>query len=239
LYFRPHGSGPFPFAISQHGGDGTPEYCSGLTGSSNYNNMTRGVLEKGIAVFAPQLLTWDTGSFGPNHNRDTIDRRLKQTGGSLSALELYRIIRSLDYFAAHKDIDRERMGMIGLSYGGFYTLYAAALDTRLKAAVSSCFFNNRYVYDFGDWVLYNAANKFMDAEVGALVCPRQLYIEVGKKDELFDVKYAGTEAGKLQAVYDKLNISDSFCYKEFEGCHELDKSGDGIDFLCRHLAPRE
>ena len=81
-------------------------------------------------------------------------------------------------FAAREDIDGDRIGMIGLSYGGFYTLFAAALDVRIGAAVSSCFFNNRKMYDFVDWVWFNAANQFMDAEVGALVCPRPLYVEV-------------------------------------------------------------
>ncbi|MDO9464691.1 MAG: prolyl oligopeptidase family serine peptidase [bacterium] len=237
LFFRPHGKGPFPLVVSQHGGGGTPELCSGFFGSSNYNDMTRRVLRRGVAVFAPQLLLWDSKRFGPEYEKNTIDRRLKQIGGSLAALDLYRIFRSLDYFVTHKDIDSERIGMIGLSYGGFYTLFAAALDTRIKTAVSSCFFNNRKVYDFVDWVWFDAANHFMDSEVGALVCPRPLYIEVGKKDDLFNVRRARPEARKLKNIYKRLGIMERYCYKEHDGGHELDMSDEGIDFLCRHLEP--
>lgn len=235
LFFRPTGKGPFPLVISQHGGDGTPELCSGFFGSANYNDMTRRILRKGIAVFAPQLLLWNSERFGPRHEKDVIDRRLKQIGGSLAALELHRIVRSLDYLVTRKDIDAKRIGMIGLSYGGFYTLFAAAIDARIKVAVSSCFLNNRKIYDFADWVWFNAANQLMDAEVGALVCPRPLYVEVGRKDDLFHVRHARPEAGKLEAIYRRLGIPQAFHYEEHSGGHELDKSDQGINFLCRHL----
>lgn len=235
LFFRPNGKGPFPLVVAQHGGGGTPELCSGFFGSTNYNDMTRRVLRRGIAVFAPQLLIWNPERFGPPHEKDLIDRRLKQIGGSLAALDLYRIFRSLDYFDARRDIDSRRIGMIGLSYGGFFTMFAAALDVRIRVAVSSCFFNNRYEYDFADWVWFNAGNRFMDAEVGALVCPRPLYIEVGRKDPLFNVRHARPEARKLAAIYQRLRVPEMFHYEEHPGVHELDKSDRNIDFLCRHL----
>lgn len=235
LFFRPHGKGPFPLVVSQHGGGGTPELCSGFFGSSNYNDMTRRVLSRGMAVFAPQLLLWNSERFGPQHDKDVIDRRLKQIGGSLAALELHRIIRALDYFASRKDIDPDRIGMIGLSYGGFYTLFAAALDTRIKVAVSSGFLNDRKTYDFPDWSWFRSANRFLDAEVGALVCPRALHIEVGRKDDLFDVRRARPVGRKIAATYRKLGLAKQFQYHEHDGGHELDRADDGIDFLFSHL----
>jgi dienelactone hydrolase len=235
LFFRPYGMGRFPLVISQHGGHGTPELCSGFFGSANYNDMTRRVLRRGIAVFAPQLLLWNPESYGPKHEKDEIDKRLKQVGGSLAALELFRLARAIDYFAARREIDAERIGMIGLSYGGFYTLFAAALDKRIKAAVSSCFFNDRKVYAFADWTWFDAANRFLDAEVGALVCPRPLRVEIGKKDEMFDVRKARGQAERLAATYKRLGIAERFQYKEHAGGHELDRAEDGMDFLCRHL----
>lgn len=235
LYFRPKGKGPFPLVIAQHGGGGTPELCSGFYNSTNYNDMTRRVLMRGVAVFAPQLLLWNPDRFGIKHDKSNVDRNLKQVGGSLASFELHRIFRSLDYFTQHRDIDAGRIGMIGLSYGGFYTLYATALDLRIRTAVTSCFFNNRRIYNFEDWVWFDAANKFMDAEVGALICPRPLYVEVGKNDELFHVRHARPEVRRLRSFYDSLGSGDTFQFKEHEGGHELDKEDHGIDFLCRHL----
>jgi hypothetical protein len=234
LLLVPPGDGPHPLAISQHGGLGTPELCSGFFGSANYNDMSRRVLRQGIAVFAPQLLRWDE-AYGPRHDFLQIDRWLKQLGGSAAALELCCLQRILDYIVSRRQIDGERIGMIGLSYGGFHALFAAALDTRIQVAVSSCFLNDRRRYSWGDWVWFDAANLFFDAEVAALVCPRRLVIEVGTHDELFDVHSAAVEARKVRSVYEQLGIPDRFRYTEHAGGHELDTAPSSIHFLSAAL----
>jgi rhodanese-related sulfurtransferase len=66
-----------------------------------------------------------------------------------------------------------------------------------------------------------------------LVCPRRLYIEVGKTDELVDVREARPEAAKVKEIYQALGIPERFVYKEFDGGHELDKADEAIDFLCQ------
>ncbi|NLF01939.1 MAG: prolyl oligopeptidase family serine peptidase [Anaerolineales bacterium] len=234
LLFLPHGAGPHALVISQHGGGGTPELCSDFFGSANYNDMSRRVLRQGIAVFAPQLLRW-TETFGAPHDFLQIDRWMKQLGGSLAALELLCLQRSVDALAARPDIDASRIGMIGLSYGGFHTLFAAALDTRIRVAISSCFFSNRRTYAWGDWVWKDAASHFFDAEVAALVCPRWLYVEVGARDELFDVRLAEPEAEKVRAVFTRLGIPERFVFRQHPGGHELGTSSEPITFLSRQL----
>jgi hypothetical protein len=171
--------------------------------------------------------------FGPTVNRMQLDLRLKQLGGSIAALDIWQLQRSLDLLTARAEIDGKNIGMIGLSWGGFYTLITAAIETRIQVAVASCFFNNRYVYDMAPAVWFNAGNRFLDAEIAGLVCPRRLYIEVGKQDDLFDVRYARTEAQKVVNFYEKLGIPERFCYKEHEGGHELDKSDNSIQFLTK------
>jgi hypothetical protein len=220
--------------IAQHGGLGTPELCSGFFGSDNYNDMTRRILRKGVAVFAPQMLLW-AEEFGPNTERLTIDAELKQLGGSIAALEIYKLKRSIDYLHSRSDIISEMTGMVGLSYGGFYTLFTAAADTRIKAALVSCFFNNRFTYAWSDWTWFNSGNMFLDAEVGALVCPRALYIEAGDQDELFAANTARLEYQRLYKIYESLNYNDNLRYKEFLGAHELDKSNEGIDYIIERI----
>lgn len=61
------------------------------------------------------------------------------------------------------------------------------------------------------------------------------YIEVGRKDELFDVRRARPEAKKVARVYRKLDIEAAFRYREHERAHELSRDEEGIEFLCRHL----
>lgn len=234
LLFLPPGKGPHALVISQHGGMGSPEVAAGFFGSENYNDMTRRVLREGFAVFSPQTLLWRK-EYGPVFNRHDVDARLKQTGSSITALEIYQMQRCLDALVARDDIDAARIGMIGLSYGGFYTLFLAAVDTRIRAAVSSCFFNDRTAYPWIDWTWLNAANTFLDAEIAALVAPRALYIEVGKKDSMFRVALARKPAAQVRQLYSRLGLSERFSYHEHKGGHELDKTSRPIEFLRRHL----
>jgi hypothetical protein len=54
--------------------------------------------------------------------------------------------------------------------------------------------------------------------------------------DLFDVSYARPETEKVAKFYEKLGIPEIFFYNEHAGGHELDKSDDGIQFLCKHLS---
>ena len=234
LLFMPRGSGPHPLVISQHGGGGTPEYCSSFFPCWNYNDMTRRVLRRGFAVFAPQLMIW-ADNFGPKCDHIKLDNQLKQLGGSYAAFETFRVQRCLDYLTRRKDIDGERVGMIGLSWGSFHTLVAAAVDTRIKSALASCFFNNRKVYDSAAAVWFNSANTFLDAETAGLVCPRRLCVEVGRIDTLFSARLARAEARKVQKLYDGLGIPEEFLYNEHDGGHEIDTRDDAIEFMCAGL----
>ena len=238
LLFLPRkGRPPYALAISQHGGGGTPEYCSSFFDCCNYNHMSQRLRRRGLAVFAPQQLNW-AANFGPAVDNGQIDLALKQLGGSVAALGVRMLQRSLDYLAARKDIDAARIGMIGLSWGSFYTLVAAAADTRIRAALPSCFFNNRKVYLYRECSWFAAADKFLDAEIAALVCPRALYIEVGKGDTSFAPRHAAPEAAKVAKLYEQLSIPERFVYHEHEGGHEIDLADDGINFLCKHLRRR-
>ncbi|MDI4647777.1 alpha/beta hydrolase family protein [Cohnella hashimotonis] len=235
LFFRPSGEGPFPLVISQHGGQGTPELTAGFFGSDNYNDMTRRILRRGAAVFAPQLLLWEAERFGPKHDRRKMDIQLKQLGGSITAVEVYKLQRSLDRLLRRPDIDENRVGMVGLSYGGFYTLFAAAADTRIRVVVSSCFVNDRYAYDWSDWTWFNAGNTFLDAEICGLICPRPLYVEAGIRDELFAVGGFRKTSESARTYFERLGLEDRFEAAVFDGAHEFNPGDQPINFLFKHL----
>lgn len=231
LLFTPLSNAPYPLVIAQHGGSGTPEKCSGLNGPSAYNGMVRRVLRRGVAVYAPQLMTWGVNEHGPDYTRMETDNRLKQMGSSFAALEIYKLMRSLDYLLARDDIDEGKVGMMGVSYGGFYALYAAAADTRIKAALASCSFNSRYEYCSQDMTWTGSAQKFLDAEVCALVCPRSLYLEVGRYDTVFDWNLAVKEYERAAQYYRSAGFAERLAFHIHPYAHVFDLSDAGIDFL--------
>ena len=223
--------------IASHGGGGDPEVVGSLVrGSENYNHMVKRVLGKDVTVFAPQLLLWNREHCGGReYDRNSVDRRLRQFGGSVTGLEVYCVMRCVDYFAGRDWIDETRIGMVGLSYGGMYALYTAAADARIKSVLSSCWFNDRLKYNWPDWGYQNQAERFLDAEVASLVLPRKLYIEIADNDELFDHNCAVSDISRLHEYAKREGCEDSVRVIIFEGLHELDKSEDGIRFFLENL----
>jgi dienelactone hydrolase len=218
--------------IAQHGGGGAPELIGGLyKDSANYNHMITRLLKKGTAVIAPQLLLWNQEELGSPYDRIKIDRTLKQCGGSITGFEVFVISRIIDYFSTCPWVNPEHIGMAGLSYGGMYALYAPAVDTRIKATVSSCWFNDRIQYNWEDYTFRDGLS-WLDAEVGTLVLPRGLYIEIGDKDDIFEAKHAKADIFRLQEYAKQRNCEDALRIRVFDGLHEFYEKDDlNLDFL--------
>ena len=232
ILFRHKTEKPLPLVISKHGGAGTPELCSSFFDCANYNDMTLRLLDRGVDVFAPQTLLWESPRFGPQCERGEIDNALKQLGSSVTALELYAISRALDWLE-EKDFTDGRFGMAGLSYGGFYTFYAAAAEPRIASSLAVGYFNDRIRYNWGDMVWFGSALRFLDAEIGALICPRFLRIEVGDKDPLFGVDSARKEYEVLKGYYEE--APDRLEFLAFDGEHEFSPGDEGLDRMIEEL----
>ncbi|HEY7418721.1 MAG TPA: alpha/beta fold hydrolase [Ktedonobacteraceae bacterium] len=48
------------------------------------------------------------------------------------------IAHAIDYLEQRPDVDASRVGMMGVSFGGYYAVRAAAFEHRLKAAIGNC-----------------------------------------------------------------------------------------------------
>ncbi len=207
-----------PLVIAQHGGEGTPEQVGNLYGDTyNYNQMIERMLSYDVNVFAPQLLLWNEANFGVSYQRDVLDARLKNTGSSIAALEIYAITRVLDYFGAQSFVSN--FGMLGLSYGGFYTLYTAAIDQRIKSSVA-CSFSHTSKQARCDWMWTLFRENFSDAEVACLVYPRRLCMEMGDGDSLFDIQEVEEEVIRLKELTDD-SEENWFQFVAFSGGHEF------------------
>lgn len=228
-----------PLVIAQHGGWGIPELCCDMAGENNYSNFTKRALEKGMVVFAPQLLLWcfntDTGekwvSVDIPFSRGEIDVKLKHLGMSVTGLEVFCIRRSIDYLSTLSYIDESKIGMMGISYGGYFSLYTAAADTRIKSIYAAAAFNDRTKIGFTDWKYQNSAMTFLDGEVAGLCAPRKLQIDVGKEDHVFDWAFAPAESERAKKFYEAIEAADNFRLNLWNGGHKFDENGDGFKFF--------
>lgn len=229
-----------PLIFGFHGGQGTPELISSIhMESSNYNHLIRRMTDRGANVFVPQFLLWSVDTYGNNFSRQNIDGKLRQLGGSVTAMELYFLQCILDYFVDSGNINAEKIGVAGLSYGGMYAIHFAAIEPRVKVCYSCSWVNNSFVSSWADWSYYDAQKYFTTLETMALIAPRALVVAMGDKDELFDYKRTIEECEKLKPYYAEFSCENNFKYVIFHGGHEIDKSEIELDFLFEKLIKDE
>jgi dienelactone hydrolase len=239
IYIVPKGiKGRVPLVIAMHGGGGSPEVAL-FHGGANYHDMVRGGVKQGYAVFAPQHLFSAPGFPGDVRNRT--DDRLRLVGTSLTAIEIAKITRSLDVLLKRPEVDPKRVAMLGLSYGGYYALVTPALESRIKVAVSSCYFGVqefRYERDElsvpSDFRFEDRFSLFRDSELVAMICPRALLIQAGERDDA-EHRDMGVRLAPVSAEYYKrLGRGDDFQFLVFHGGHEFDDASAWA-FVKQHL----
>ena len=230
--------GKAPLMISMHGGGGSPEVAL-FNGGANYHDMVRGAVKRGYVVYAPQHLFRAEGY--PQDIRRQIDDRLRLIGTSITAVEIAKITYAIDELANRPEVDMSRIGMVGLSYGGYYAQVTPAIDTRIKVSVSSCYFGvqeGRYEQDElsvpSDFRFMNRMTLFNDADLVALICPRAHQIQAGTKDNASHREKGKILAPRAAAYFEKLHLSDRFQHVVFEGGHEFNDEAAWA-FVEKHL----
>jgi dienelactone hydrolase len=227
LYLVPKGVKlPRPLVIAKHGGAGFPELAL-FHGGANYHDLIRGALKEGYVVWAPLSVMHPRRDMQNGHTsaippevRKELDAVLRTKGTSLAAVEVSKISASLDVLLKRKEVDARRVGMTGLSYGGYYTMYAAALDKRITAAAGSC--GMRVfpgVRGAGSEMPEGRLIDLDAAEVARVIYPRPLHIQFGIGDEGLKITDVRPMAEKVKAVYSA--SPDKLDYVEFDGKHEF------------------
>ena len=81
---------------------------------------------------------------------------------------------------------------------------------------------------------FRSAEYFDDAEIACLVYPRKLCVEIGTKDELFDVQKGIESFERVKELCEKVG-TDWVSLEVFEGVHEFSKNDEPIENLIRDL----
>lgn len=232
LYLVPKtGNKKYPLIVAIHGGGGNPEAICGLDTRINYHNFGYEAVKRGYAVWAPGLTMLSGYAEDPkipDISREILDNQLRKAGTSIIGVEIQKIIESTrTLIQAQPEIDAENVGMTGLSWGGFFTMYSAALAPFIKAAAPSAYFtdsrkdlenmlnseSNSLIYSF---------KGFGHFQVVGMICPRPCLVQLGEKDSLFDLEGAKVEAERAASFYKKLDITEKFVFDVHTGGHEYE-----------------
>ncbi len=161
---------------------------------------------------------------GGSYERFEFTRRL--VGGStLQAKMLVDTRRVVDYLVSRPEVDPTRIGCVGHSLGGQQTLFTAACDERIVAAVSSCGFAS-YRTIFRDSINHNFSAYVPDlqrygdlGDVLALVAPRPFLVAVGNADPIFPFDGIQETVEKARERYAALGAEDRLGFIAVDGGH--------------------
>jgi dienelactone hydrolase len=107
-----------------------------ISGASGPGDMAIGekLVHHGFVVFCPRCFLWhDVTTYD-----EAVARHRERHPGSLGmAKMLYDAMRAVDVLVSLPDVDADRIGAAGHSLGAKETLYLAAFDERIQAAVAS------------------------------------------------------------------------------------------------------
>ena len=167
-------------------------------------------------------------------------------GQTVAGLCTWDVMRLLDYIYERGEWNLDTLGCLGFSGGGMQTLWAAALDDRIKQAVIS-----GYLYGYKDSLLILNGNcncnyvphlweHFDMGDIASLIAPRPLLVQSCRDDHLNGPR-------GLQNVLEQLDIVRrvyAFYGKENILLHDVREGGhcwhgeplkETLELFCREL----
>lgn len=211
----PEGKGPFPAVVCLHGHGGRWESVHDT--NTVYHGFARRLASRGFVTLAPSLSHMD---YAPS--------------------QLWNLIRFVDALTSMPEVDPSRIGVAGLSMGGEWTMWLAACEPRVKAAVVSGWMCTTEgvlrVPNCPCWRPPGLIEICDIAEVHGLIAPRPLLFESAEADGCFPIDATREGFRRVQRVYAALGAEGAVHQHVFPGGHEWN-GGRAFDFLQQALKP--
>jgi dienelactone hydrolase len=236
---------PGPAVLAVHGhGPGKDEVCGVVPSADARGDYAHALAMQGYVVLAPDLRCFgERADWQPedHYHCDVNLVHAVMAGKNPLAQNLWDLRRALDVLAAHPLVDATRIGAVGFSYGATMTLFLAAVDERVKAAVVSAYLSSwraahRVPWNMcGSQVAVGMLGDVEHADIAALVAPRALLVETGSDDPIFPEAAARDTVAQLAPVWAALGAPEGTLEHDvFAGGHEWHGARAGA-FLERTL----
>ncbi len=185
----------------------------------------------GWSVVAPELWSFgerldfvegaragfDGGCEKPHLNAITL-------GKSSIGIRAKDIVTLVDWISAQKEFDMDSLACIGLSGGGMMTMYASALDERIRRVLISGYLTQmkgsilgvrhcgcNYVPGLALWLDF--------PDITGLIAPRRLIAQSGVRDMIFPIESFRAAGKQVRSIYDVFGTGDRFTAQEHRGFH--------------------
>ena len=233
--------GPLPAVMCPHGhGSGGKVSTAGLRSiPSIAQAVKRYNYDYGLQFARAGFITFcpDARGFGERRQPDVplmgsscqlLNNMGYPLGQTVTGMWTWDLHRLIDYIETRPDCRPGAVGCAGLPGGGLQTLWATALDDRIKCAVVSGYF---YGYKESLLELYQNCScnyvphlyEYADmGDIGARIAPRPLLIETGTRDDLNGrrgVRNVRSQVAITRRAYRLLGAAGKIKHDVFEGEH--------------------
>lgn len=151
------------------------------------------------------------------------------TGTNIARYFIWDGMRGIDYLESRDDVDKTRIGTAGNSGGGTQSAYIATLDSRVTAAIISCYMTswNTMWADPGPQDSEQVFNRFLAdhldfADFLIRIAPRPVEMEVATKD-FFPIEGAHQTFAEAKGIFHLLNADGHVAIFEAGDTHGWSK----------------
>ena len=229
-----------PGVVCQHGRNGVPSDT--IAGDKPaYHNFAARLAEQGFITLAPHNL----------YRNEPTYRLLARKGHTVGLTHWSVILRHhqqwLAWLASLPQVDPQRIGFYGLSFGGESAMRLPSLLDGYALSICSGDFNDwtrkvasthdRKSFMFSDeWEIgcFNMGSTFSYAELSYLIFPRPFMVERGHHDGVALDSWVASEYAKTRWFYDQFGLGDRTAIEFFNGGHVINGHGT-FEFLRREL----
>jgi dienelactone hydrolase len=194
-------------------------------------------VEQGYVTFALEQLGFGERRDEASRRRGASEYSCRPAAGAALLLgqtmigwRVWDVMRTIDYLATRPEADVSRIATMGVSGGGTTSLFAAALDERIKVGVVSAYFNT-----FRDSIvslshcMCNYIPRMLEYvemyDLAGLVAPRFLFVESGDEDRIYPIDGSRTAHAKAQQIYQVFGVPERLGYDVWEGGHGFNGKG--------------
>jgi dienelactone hydrolase len=165
-------------------------------------------------------------------------------GQTVTGMWAWDISRLIDYIHTRPDCVASKLACVGLSGGGQQTLWASAIDSRIRCAIVSGYF---YGYKQSLLEMYeNCSCNYVPhlwehvdmGDIGAAIAPRPLMIESGDEDHLNGaggLENVRSQIAITQRAYELTDRPEALKHVVFPGGHRW-WGREAVDWLRQHTA---
>ncbi len=166
-----------------------------------------------------------------SQNEQLVARTLMTAGITWPGVVLWDDLRTVDYLASRPEVDRHRLGCVGLSVGGYRSFLLAALDPRIKAAVDvgwmTSYASNirRHVLNTVGFTFHIIGlYRYLDLpDLAALIAPRSVFVINGSRDTLFPAEGVDKAHRKIESCFRKAGVPDRQRCRIYDAPHQFNR----------------